>query len=160
MSNASHVHTRPISTCMLAGAGAVIISNPGNQPLGRSSDAQHFADINARASTYVEGAGQRAAMVATATGAGRQSTSGGARKLMQLATADNCVYEWQGTAPSCAHGDYCDGGWELVMSKMDCPGDCTCRKTLFSNYCYDNTHQADFGAPCITGRKSLCRKCN
>jgi hypothetical protein len=38
---------------------------------------------------------------------------------MQLATADNCVYEWQGTAPSCAHGDYCDGGWELVMSKMD-----------------------------------------
>lgn len=29
-----------------------------------------------------------------------------------------CVCRWQGTAPSCAHGDECDAGWEFLRNGM------------------------------------------
>ena len=55
-----------------------------------------------------------------------------------------CKYEWQGTAPSCAHGGSCENGLTWVRSAKSCD-DGACRN-------------AEFGASCWTGYKSLCQR--
>jgi len=67
-----------------------------------------------------------------------------------LGSANNnqfCKYEWQGTAPTCEHGGYCDNGLIWVKDAKSCSGaDCK---------------NADFGSGCWTGNKALCQKtCN
>ena len=55
-----------------------------------------------------------------------------------------CRYTWQGKAPSCAHGGYCDGNWKWVKDAKNCNGvDC---------------YGADFGKRCMSGHKALCEQ--
>ncbi|GAX83546.1 hypothetical protein CEUSTIGMA_g10971.t1 [Chlamydomonas eustigma] len=67
-----------------------------------------------------------------------------------------CKYEFQGTAPSCAHSDYCDNGWTFVEN-----GEGSCKHSEFSfivKYYSDCKGGAYFGAACVTGNKALCEK--
>ena len=80
-------------------------------------------------------------------------------------------WQWQGTAPFCAHGGYCDGmseGWTF-MYEDDGWGCCskgnictTKGGQCWSPFAYTMPGPAatspDFGSKCLSGNKALCRR--